>query len=310
MATGEWVISLLLAGSILAMASTLVLTQYAARYEQLNGLAISKAVQGSSQAGISLGVDGQFRAIGLELGIAASYVAAVSIQVLGLRAARRIFRSNTKLYLYRYFRLQMRNAFTLTLSAGANVLVVWNAPLVIERISGAHEVGLAAIAQRIVAVPIGILVAAVAPVVIGWVGRKVRAGEDPIGLLRALLVPLSVGGLVAVCALILTPDRVWTAALGSQWSGVGDYLAAYAPYIFGLILVGPFGQLIAVFGRSNVQLIWDGSRLGAIGLTVFVANMQEWSALAYLWYTNGILCAFYAIYIFIMLREIRACRIA
>ena len=306
--TGEWVVSLLLAGSILAMAVTLVLTQYAARNEQLNALAVSKAVQGSLQAGVPLGAAGPLRGIGLELGIGVSYAAAATIQVFGLHEARRIFRIKFKLSLRRFFHVRLRTALTLTLSAGANVLVVWNAPVVIESLSGAREVGLAAMAQRMVAVPIGILVAAIAPVVIGWVARKLRLGEDPIGPLKALFFPLSIGGLVIVGVLVAIPDHVWSSILGNEWTGVGRYLAAYAPYIYGLILVGPFGQLIAVFGRSRVQLLWDVSRLGAILLVAFFATIQGWSAIVYLWWANGILCAFYIIYVVILLPEIRPAR--
>lgn len=130
-------------------------------------------------------------------------------------------------------------------------------------------VGLFAMAQRLIALPMLFVGKSVSDHYLGEFASTVRT--DPASaaaLYRRYLRRLSVVGL-SVIAIAALPDReVYRALLGAEWGDVAPLVTCLSIGYAGQLVASPLAQTLVVLERKTWLLWWDGSRLVA-NLAIF-----------------------------------------
>ena len=91
---------------------------------------------------------------------------------------------------------------------------------------------------------------------------------------RALLVI----SILPITVLALTGPQVFSIIFGERWSDAGLYASLLAPMFISQFVVSPLSTIMAVISAQKQQLMWDVTRLVAIGTTVFVAGQLNLDA--------------------------------
>lgn len=290
------VTGLLFATCVASVGTITLSTQWAARRNSMNGIAMAKFVQGLAQAGtqVGSGAAGVTR-LGLQIGLATGYGLSALVQVLAVRPldkAKRHARAQ-----WTFPRTLWLKTAALTLAAAINLCTVW-AQLII--VSGAYDeasVGHFSLAQRLSIAPAGLAVAALAPPLIAKVGGALRSGEDPWQPIRNLLILMAPMTTVSTIGLASFPESWIVAALGPEWGNVKTMILAISPLILGLIVVGPVSQILAILGRAKTQILWDATRAIAVFGTGYVATKLGLTATAAVFTTSLTLLAWYVFYV-------------
>jgi O-antigen/teichoic acid export membrane protein len=309
-ATGFWIYfdnplsALFLAATVVFLSAVAVAAQLAARVQKYLGLASSKAVQGMGQVGGQASL-ARFDELGLQAGVMLGYGASAAVQLHSLREMlREAYR--VRMVVSRDFRLEMyRGAGALTASAALNAVVVSYMPLVLTWVGTVQDVGVASLVHRLSVAPAGLIVAAITPVVLGKVGKLVRDSQNPWGLIKKYvwrLVPLSTTVFIVLC---LVPQRLFDFALGPGWLDASTYALAFAPLTAGLILVGPFSQLLAIMNAVRYQFLWDVARFACLAVCVLTFSLIDVAPATLLVACNAVLLAAYFAYL-LLVRE--ACK--
>lgn len=282
-----------------AVAAIAFLTQWAARLASMNGVAVSKAVQGITQAGTQVGLGAMgWRGFGMQLGFAAGYIVSACAQFGG------VFKHLVQLRRGEVSRHQQRqswkDALGLTLASALNLGTVWAQLFLLQLLYGNGASGQFTIAQRLAIAPAGLVVAALMPSVVSAAGKHLREGTSPWPVVtRALkgLIPFS----LAVNLIIVAIPTSWVVALlGADWVYVKSMLAAMAPLTFGLVAVGPVNQIMAISGHTRTQLVWDFTRalsVFAVGLATYYAGGD---GIRMVLTTSVTLFIFYVIYLVLL----------
>lgn len=262
----EVVIALLLGAFVLGLGCSQVFAQVAARQQRLNGLAVSKGVQGTVQAASQIGVGaGGGTSIGLQLGIVAGYLSGSSVQAVSLHRSTPGLPGTTRAIPAKSDRRRLwRRAAALTIAAGLNLTTVWSPVLALSVLHTRSDVGEFSLAQRLAIAPAGLAVAALAPVIVGAAGVSIRTDGSVWPIARRFTLRLLPLGAASGLALLMVPMNLVTAVLGPDWAHVTHYLHALAPLVAGVVVVGPVSQLLAVAGHARKQLLWDSGRLAAV----------------------------------------------
>lgn len=288
--------SLLLAITAFAMASIAVLLQTASRRFTFGGIAAGRASLGLGQTAVQIGGGLAGGGLGPLLGgLAAGYSLNALIQLFWLRTTSpasdvSVRRSDSKV------RIPWGKACSLTLAAFANVLTTTAITYMLVYAFSSSTAGQYNISQRIVVAPVALLVATVAPVLIGEVARNIRLHE-PIwpGIVRWIrrLLPLA---LIVSVVMLIVPASWVESITGPGYPLAAPMLRAMTPLVASQILLGGLGQVLPVCGWAAAQLLWDVLRLCAVlagGLWVIQTNG---SPVTLAWTYSIIVATFYLLY--------------
>ncbi|TCO80521.1 O-antigen/teichoic acid export membrane protein [Plasticicumulans lactativorans] len=132
-------------------------------------------------------------------------------------------------------------------------------------------VGLFAMAQRLIALPMLFVGKSVAEHYLGEFASAVRT--DPAGavaLYRRYLRRLTAVGLGVVAIAALPGREVYRVLLGTEWGDVAPLVTCLSLGYAGQLVASPLAQTLVVLDRKAWLLWWDGSRL-VINLAIFAA---------------------------------------
>lgn len=165
--------------------------------------------------------------------------------------------------LRRYCRFRRKEALTAGLSALVNSLAGQAVVILVAFIYGSTEVGLLAMAIRIIVSPIGMAAQAFSSAVVGEIGKELRAGEIATArssVQHGMLTNLKIG-VVPVALVALASPFIAGQILGSEWGGVGTIIAVLSVGALAQFVVAPFSQVLNLTSRSGLLLGWDLTRL-------------------------------------------------
>lgn len=296
----SWLEGILFGFGCVAMAACLLGLQTASRLENLNGVAASKVSQGAGQVAVQIGSGSSgLTALGMQSGIVAGYAANAFVQWRAIgRRVRSLPTSNAGLK-----RGLWRTLLLLTLAASLNLVAIWIIPIFINASFGAGETGQFTIAQRLVAVPAGLVVTTFAPVLVARVGARVRAGESPSAEIRSSVRRLGMVGVLVVAVAVCVPTGAYEFAFGPEWTPARSYVAALAPAAGAQVTFGALSLVLIVQGRTKTQFMWDLARTSSLVVTLAISAEMLGDPLAIVWCSSGVLILFYLLNYFLVMRD-------
>lgn len=181
--------------------------------------------------------------------------------------------------------------------AGINALGA-QAPILLLGLTFAPALaGLYVFANRLVAVPVGLIARTLSQVYIGEVGKvQARGGALQPVLTRYLLAALMAAGLGAALVMLIAPWLVpWL--FGAKWTAALPVLNALLFLTIIQVPASTISQTLNATKHNHWQLIWDTGRLLAVGLAFAVARQRALDLPQTVWMYAGISAACYAVLI-------------
>lgn len=160
-------------------------------------------------------------------------------------------------------------------SAFLNGLSTQILPLVITVAYGHAEVGLVAMAIRLLVAPLGIVAQAVSSSAVGHAGQRIRDGRLRSARLvvhGAMRDQALLGLIPCVVAAILAP-MLAQAVLGDSWRDVGWIVTIMSGGAWAQFVGSPFAQIMNLTGHSAKLLRWDAVRLGLLIVAAVVPTI-------------------------------------
>ena len=153
---------------------------------------------------------------------------------------------------------------------------------------GATFAGWFGMTQRLLALPVAVLGAAIGQVFIGEFSSRLRARDVRLqaDFYRTSLVLALVGVAVAAMVMALGPT-IFALGLGEKYRESGVFAQALAVGLAGQLLAGPLGVMLPLLGRQLWQGAWDVTRLLATGVVLWGADVAGRNANQALWILGG-----------------------
>lgn len=160
---------------------------------------------------------------------------------------------------------------TLALSAPVPLIALW---------FSTEESGQFSVAYRLMAAPMAVVGAAVGDVFHNQLAELARSKPQAARrlFLRVASV-LSIGSLVLGLTVLAIPSSFWSVVLGDQWSQAGRLIVALVPWIMAQFVVAPVSQVVPVYQRHNIKLIYDVVGLVVVTLSLWMGHFYDWSLL-------------------------------
>jgi O-antigen/teichoic acid export membrane protein len=172
---------------------------------------------------------------------------------------------------------------------------------------GSQVAGWLGLTQRVLALPLSLIGAAVAQVYLAELSRAARADTRRA---RALFLKASknlavIGAAGSLVVLVLGP-KAFSVLFGEKWESSGSYAQAMAIAMAAQLVAAPLSQTLIVFGRQVLQLIWDVSRALIVTGAVVLSALAGASAATAIWSVGVSSTTMYAASWLMSLRELRA----
>lgn len=155
----------------------------------------------------------------------------------------------------------------------------------------AEDAGQYAMVDRLVGLPIGLIVGAASQVFMSHLAHQLKQPADTApALLRRVVAQQALWG--ALPALLLFAAGPWLVplVLGAQWQRSGEFVQALVPLYFVAFAVGPVNMALTVLDRQALQFGWDLGRLAVMAAVWFLAWHFRLDALTALWLYSGASC--------------------
>lgn len=179
-----------------------------------------------------------------------------------------------------YFKKTWRQAVMAGASAGVNSLAGQALILVVAFAYGVVEVGILALAVRVIVGPVGMAAQAFSSAATGEVGRALREGENysAWGKVKAGSIANVKIAIIPIAAVGLSSPFLAGVILGAEWQEAGYAIAALSIGALAQFAVSPFAQVLNLSGNSKWLLAWDVARLIAlVGAVLVPATLgQAW----------------------------------
>jgi O-antigen/teichoic acid export membrane protein len=232
-------------------------------------------------------------------------IAATQLGIVVWRANADIMRRVTWAGARRAVRRFRRYAALRTPSVFLNTLGLWAPFLVIAAAFGPDVGGQFALAERVVALPVTLVAAAVGQVYYAEAGPLAR--DDPAAL-RALFVRATIAlALVATVPAILVVvggPIVIPILFGEAWAQAGAFMALLAPWYYLTLVANPTGMTLDLVQRPDLNLVRESTRLAAIGIAsvvILAAGLEPIAAVVVMSVAG---CITYLTYAFLTWRAI------
>ncbi|GAA4776857.1 lipopolysaccharide biosynthesis protein [Citricoccus nitrophenolicus] len=270
------------------------------RFEKLGRIGLAKATQGVgqvlSQASLAMILP---TAAGLMAGLATGH--GLSYGLLRGRQQERA----TAAAAFAFGRRHWRQMLRLTMAATLNAVTVAFLPLIIAVQFGNEETGQFAVVHRLAVVPVGLMVAALSPVIIAATSSLLRNNKSTLANVRSWIIRLSFIGVLAGTVLLIFPEQWTTMLLGEKFTAAHAYFAPLAPMIASQLVVGPLSALLAIFKRDRTQLVWDFCRFLTVTGTGIGLGAVSQDPIVTVWGISVVITVFYVIYLVLLLRATR-----
>lgn len=141
---------------------------------------------------------------------------------------------------------------------------------------GATPVGLFAIGQRILGLPLNLVSSSIGQVFLGDVAGAAHAGPQALArrFTRAVRILAAVGSAVVIPAALVAP-LVFGSLFGEQWAVAGQYLQLLSPMLIAQFVAAPMGVILDVLERQDLHLIREVARISLLLLAWWIS--QGWS---------------------------------
>lgn len=255
----------------------MALNYWAARRKQFAAIARTKVSQGLSQAGaqVVFGLLG-WQPLGLLLGYTLGQV------VGGWSLARLIWQQDADVFRQvngagmRAAALRYRRFPLLaTGSSLLNVLGIQLPVILFTLIYGTQIGGWFSLGQRLIALPMTLVGAAISQVYFSTASELAR--HDPVALNRffdRVTRQLVLTGLPPVLLIALTGPDLFALLLGAEWRSAGIYVQIMAPMFWAQFVMSSLSQNIYVLEWQGIQFAWDGLRVLTV-LAVFGSAIAD-----------------------------------
>ena len=171
---------------------------------------------------------------------------------------------------------------------------------------GLPMAGFFSLVQRVLGVPLAVIGASVADVLLRRISQHARDAPDQalrlfrltaLGLL-ALSFPLAIG------VMVLAP---WTFAFifGEEWRVAGTLAAVMAPWYSAALIVSPLSRVVLVYRGQVTKLIYDVLSLGVAVASISVAAWLGLDAVMAVWYLSLGQALAYCVYLVILYQMVR-----
>jgi O-antigen/teichoic acid export membrane protein len=128
------------------------------------------------------------------------------------------------------------------------------APILLSVLFGQGEVGLYALAQRVIVAPLSIIGRAVADVFYGTAAKMESRVELRLMFIKTSIKLLMVG-IIPIAILFLAGERIFGLVFGDEWKETGTIIQALS-----LMYLAQFVTL-NILNKQDLQLVWDIVRL-------------------------------------------------
>lgn len=252
-----------------------ILNYWAVRKRDFPRIARTKLSRGLGRVAVQIGVGlVQSGPLGLLLGqLAGETAGSTTLASSAWKKDRQAFRAVSPKVMRqvgaRYKRFPLFSSWGSLLDALSN-----NTPqLLLAAFYGATAAGWFALAQRVIAAPLNIVVDAIAQVYFGEVAQLL---EDNPQATKQLFLKLTsrlalVGGLPVVVISIMSP-WVFTVVFGSDWETAGRY-AQILGFMFGArFVIVPLSHTLSVLERQDLFFVWEVVRIALVLSVLFAAK--------------------------------------
>lgn len=238
-----------------------LVSQYCVRKGHFGRLAIARLISaaGGTAVQLFLGVVYGGRVAALVLGAAMATVGAALVGGLRMRIRRKASNGGEeRLELYEIARVHKRFPMFVVPYGFVTLLRDRGLLLLLASYLSLDVVGLVAMAQRIVAVPVGFASSAVGPVV----HRRLAAADDPkvfeqaVGLVLRIMIWV---GAPSFVLLALLAQSMAPLALGEEWAEVGPLCTVLAISGFTLFLSGLLDRSFDIVQKQSMALWIEGA---------------------------------------------------
>lgn len=138
---------------------------------------------------------------------------------------------------------------------------------------GATPVGLYAIGQRILGMPLGLVSSAVGQVFLGDAALAAHNEQESLRprFIRSVKLLAAIGTSVVIPVAIVAP-YVFGFLFGQDWQIAGQYLQLLAPMLIASFVAGPMGVILDVLERQDLHLLREIGRIAFLLLAWWIAR--------------------------------------
>jgi O-antigen/teichoic acid export membrane protein len=179
-------------------------------------------------------------------------------------------------------------------SALVNAIGLHAVPIFVVGVFGIVPGGVFALAQRMIALPLTLVSAAIAKVYRGEVASRVRAESPTLGaFVRKTVRLLALAGVPPLLAVALAGPWVFGVVFGGEWSDAGIYVRILAPMYLAKFIANPLAEVLVALERQKILLLWNSSRLILSATPFVVAQILGLDVtLALILYSAGMTASF------------------
>ncbi|WP_053365618.1 lipopolysaccharide biosynthesis protein [Bacillus sp. FJAT-27245] len=134
------------------------------------------------------------------------------------------------------------------------------APILLSAMYSQAEVGLFALAQRVIVSPLSIIGRAVADVFYGTAAKIETPGELQRMFIKTSFKLLLVG-MIPIGILYFAGESLFGLIFGNAWKETGTIIQILSLMYLAQFIVSPLSQTLNILNRQDLQLIWDIVRL-------------------------------------------------
>lgn len=193
----------------------------------------------------------------------------------------------------RYWRLSKFSSLASILNTSSSYLPV----LLLSGFFGPHIVGLYALSQRVLLVPLSVMGYSVGQVFFQQATAIRDQPEKLEKLVHGLLVKLLMVGVVPFSIIAFHGDDIFSFAFGEQWSVAGEYAQYLSVWLLLVFVFSPFSMIFNIVGKEKEYMIFNAlllaSRLIILIIGGLIIKDSSWAVLlfsiggAIFWAWNG-----------------------
>ncbi|MBA3530446.1 MAG: oligosaccharide flippase family protein [Ardenticatenales bacterium] len=167
------------------------------------------------------------------------------------------------------------------ISSGSSLLNVAGLQLPVLLLAvlfGPQVVGLFALGQRVIGIPLSLIGQAVAQVYFGEASKVARTAPERLPpLYHKTLVRMLIIGAAPILLLALIGPWLFSVVFGNVWYQAGQYVQLLSLMSLGKFVASPLSQTLNIVDRQDLQLVWDIGKLLALLLCFLLASLLHWS---------------------------------
>jgi len=167
----------------------------------------------------------------------------------------------------------------------ANLLAVASVallPIFIGISFGATTLGLWALAQRLVLLPLSLIGSSVAQVYYRRAAEVRHQGGDSFALFVGSAKKLALFSLLPFAALAIFAPWIIGTVFGPEWAEAGDYSRIMIPWLWASFVANPLAQTLLVFRRNRLDFLVRSAILVVLGVAAALSVVLSWDFATFL----------------------------